>query len=171
MAGCSWERWPFGRHPLLPQSHCFRSTGAEPPALAVLEAGPAGHLPQAPYLIWRKGKQAEGVFCRLSGLVETPCSPDKLARLMGEHMRCCPAGLLVEKTRSSLGIILQPCSNRGCSRSLVFSLNLLGVLRLATIMCFSPLGWRRNLGSSLPFSTGLRERKRDAMGGSEPWGH
>lgn len=43
---------------MLPQSHCF-GIGAEPPVLTVLQAGPAGHLPQTPYLIQRKGKQAE----------------------------------------------------------------------------------------------------------------
>lgn len=79
-----------------------------------------------PYSEERKAGRKRA-FCRLSGLLETRCSPDKPARLMGEHTRCCPAGLLVEKTSSSLDIILQPCSNRSCPGSLVFSLNVPGV--------------------------------------------
>lgn len=139
---CSWERWLFRRHPVLLQSHCFRSAGAEPPVLAVLEAGPAGHLPQTLYLIQRKVGRKRA-FCRLSGLLETCCSPDKPAMLMGEHTRCCPAGLLVEKTSSSLGVILQPCSNSSRPGSLVFSVDVPGVH-------FPPLSWRRNPSSSLP---------------------
>lgn len=122
-----WETPCAPAEPLL-QEHWCRASCARCPG------GRTSRLSSPNTLSYPEERKAgrKRVFCRLSGLLETPCSPDKPARLMREHPRCCPAGLLVEKS-SSLGVILQPCSNRRHPSSLVFSLNVPGALGLATI--------------------------------------
>lgn len=169
-AVCWWERWLFVRDPVLLLQECWgrascsrcpggrTSRSSSPNTLSYPEESKTGR------------KRA---FCRLSGLVEMSCSPDKPARLVGEHMQCFPAWLLVEKTSSSLGTILQPYSNRHHPGSLVFSLNVPGVLGLATTTALhSPrLEEEPSRLPSLLHKARVRKRdevrKRDAMGGSE----